>query len=77
MHLALNMATFAKEEFSRGAMVETQYLIRKPHAKVREQKKLGVEFPGHKKVKAVKGRHMAMLHQHYTAGRLPHQNGTV
>jgi len=48
MRLALNMATLAKESFSRAAIEETKYLINKPRAKVREEKKRGVEFPGHK-----------------------------
>jgi hypothetical protein len=52
MHLALNMAKMAKEGFSRAAREETKYHIKKPHAEVREEKKQGVEFPGHNKVKA-------------------------
>ena len=47
MHLALKMARMAKAGFWRAAVGETQYLIQKPHAKVREEKKRGVEFPGH------------------------------
>ena len=48
MRLALNMAKMAKEGFSRAAIEETKYLIKKPRAEVREEKKRGVEFPGHK-----------------------------
>jgi len=48
MRLALNMAKMAKEGFSRAAIEETKYLIKKPCAEVREEKKRGVEFPGHK-----------------------------
>src|SRR5882757_4333957 len=59
MHLVLNMAKMAKEGFSRAAIEETKYLIKKPRAKVREEKKRGVEFPGHKKVKAAIQRHPA------------------
>jgi hypothetical protein len=34
MCLALNMAKMAKEGFSRAAIEETKYLIKKPHAMV-------------------------------------------
>jgi len=50
MRLALNMAGMAKGWFSRTTIAETQYLINKPQAEVRDEKKRGVEFPGHKKV---------------------------
>jgi len=76
MRLALNMATMAKEGFSCAAIEETKYLIKKPCAEVREEKKWGVEFPGHKKVKAAIQRHPAMLHQNQTSGCLPCHNGT-
>jgi hypothetical protein len=49
MRLALNMATMAKEGFSRAATEETKYLIKKPRAEVREEKKRGVEFLGIKR----------------------------
>jgi hypothetical protein len=52
MCLALNMAKMAKEGFSRAAIEETKYLIKKPRTEVREQKKRGVKFPRHNKVKA-------------------------
>jgi hypothetical protein len=68
MRLALNMATMAKEGFSRAALEETKYLIGEQHAEVREEKKRGVEVPGHKKVKAVIQRHPAMLRQNQTSG---------
>ena len=77
MHLALNMAKMAKEGFSRAAIEETKYLIKKPRAEVREEKKRGVEFPGHKKVKAAIQRHPAMLRHNQTPGCLPCQNGTA
>ena len=77
MRLALNMAKMAKECFSRAAIEETKYLIKKPHAEVREEKKRGVEFPGHTKVKAAIQRHPAMLRHNQTTGCLPCQNGTV
>jgi len=39
MCLALNMAKMAKEGFSRAAIEEMEYLIKKPRAEVREGKK--------------------------------------
>jgi hypothetical protein len=77
MHLALNMAKMAKEGFLRAAIEERKYLLKKPRAEVREEKKRGVEFPGHKQVKAAIQRHPAMLGQNQTSGCLPCQNGTA
>jgi len=39
MRLALNMAKMAKESFSRAAIEDTKYLIKKPRAEVREEKR--------------------------------------
>jgi hypothetical protein len=39
MHLAWNMANMAKGRFSDAAVEETQYLIKKPRAEVREENK--------------------------------------
>jgi len=75
--LVLNMAKMAKEGFSRPAMEETQQLIKKPRAEVREEKKRGVEIPGHKKEKAAIERHPAMVYSKHTAGFLPCQNGNA
>jgi len=77
MRLALNMAKMAKGGFSRAAREETQYLIKKPRAEVREEKKRGVEFPGHTKVKAAMERHPAMIYQNQSDGCFPCQNGTA
>jgi len=77
MRLVLNMAKMAKEGFLRAAIEETKYLIKKPRAEVREEKKRGVEFPGHKKVKAAIQRHPAMLHHDQTSGCIPCQNATA
>jgi hypothetical protein len=77
MCLALNMAKMAKEGFSRAAIEETKYLFKKPRAEVREEKTRGVEFPGHKKVKAAIQRNPAMLRHIQTPGCLPCQNGTA
>jgi hypothetical protein len=77
MHLAFNMAKMAKGGFSRTTIEETQQLIKKPHTEVQEEKKPGVEFPGHQKVKAVMERHPAMVYKNHTANCLPCQNGTA
>jgi len=77
MRVALNMAKMAKKEFSCAAIEETKYLIQKPRAEVREEKKRAVEFPGHKEVKAAMQRHPAMLRQNQTSGCLACQNGTA
>jgi len=76
MCLALNMAKLAKEGFSRAAIEEMEYLVKELHAEVREEKKRGVEFPGHKKMMAAKQRHSAMLRQNQSSGCLACQNGT-
>jgi len=77
MHLALNMAKMDKAEFSPAAMEETQFRIRKPHAEVQEEKKRGVEFPGHTDLQAVMESHPAMLRENQTDGCLPCQTGTA
>ena len=77
MRLALNMAKMANEGLSHAAIEETKYLIQKARAEVREEKKRGVEFPGHKTVKAAIQRHPAMLRQNQKSGCLPCQNGTA
>jgi len=75
--LARNMAKMAKGGFSRDAIEETQQQIKKPRAEVREEKKQGVEFPGHQMLKAAMERHPAMVYKNHTAGYLPCQNGTA
>jgi len=77
MRLVLNMAEMAKEGISRAAIEETKYLIKKLRAEVREEKKRGVECPGHKKVKAAIQRHPAMLRQNQTSSCLSCQTGTA
>jgi len=76
MCLALNVAIMAKGECSRATIEETHQLIKKPGAKVREEKNQGVEFPGKKKVKAVIERHPAMIRENQMDGCLSCQNGT-
>jgi len=75
--LAFNMAKMAKEGFSRAAIEETQRLIKKPRAEVREEKMRGVEFPAHEKVKAAIETHPAMVYKNHTDSCLPCQNTTV
>jgi len=77
MRLVLSMAKMAKGGFSRAAIEETQYLMKKPRPKVREEKMRGVEFPGHNKVKAAIERNPAMLRQNHMPGCLPYPNGTA
>jgi len=77
MRLALNMAKITRGGFSRATEEETEYLIKKQYAEVREEKKCGVEFPGHTKVKAAIARHPAMLPQNHMPGCLCCQNGTA
>jgi len=77
MYLAWNMAKMANGWFSCAAMKETQYLSKTPCTEAWEEKKLGVEFPGLKRVKAAIERLQAMLHQNHTAGCFPCHNGTA
>jgi len=77
MHLALSLAKRAKGGFLRTTIDETQQLFKKPRAEVPEEKQRGVEFPGHKKVKAAIERHPAMVYKNHMAGCLPCQNGTA
>jgi hypothetical protein len=77
MRLALNIAKMAKGGFLLAAVEEMQYLIKKPRAEVREEKKRGVEFPGHIKAKAAIARHLAMLRQNQMPGCLPCENATA
>jgi len=77
MCLALNMAKMTKGGFSCAAIEETQQLIKKPRAEVREEQKRGVEFHGPSNVKAAIERHPAMLYENQTDSCLPCQNGTA
>jgi hypothetical protein len=77
MRQALNMAKMAKVVFLRAPVEETKYLIKKPHAEVREEKMWGVEFPAHNKVQTAIQRHPAMLLHNHTSGYHPCQNGNA
>jgi len=76
MRLGMNMAKMAEHGFLRAAIEEKQQLIMKPRAEVREEKKLGVVFPGHNKEKAAIERHPAIVWESQTHGCRPCQNGT-
>jgi hypothetical protein len=76
MCLALNFAKMAKRGFSRTAIEETQHLIKKTRASVREETTSGVEFSGHNKVMAMIGRHLAMVRKKEMDGYLPCRHGT-
>ena len=76
MRLALNMAKMAKGGCSRAAIERTLQRIKMPRAEVREEKKWGVEFPGHGKVKAGIEWHPATVYENQTDGCLPYQDGT-
>jgi len=77
MRLPFNMAKMAPEGFSRATIEETKFLIKKPRAEVRKEKKPGVEFPGHNQVKAAIRRQPAMLRQNQMSASLLCQNGTA
>jgi len=61
--------------FSHATIEETQYLIKKPRAEVRKEKKRGVEFPGHKKVNSAMESYPAVIRQNQWDGCLPRQDG--
>ena len=71
MRLALNMAKMDEEGFSRAANGDTQRLMQKPHAEVREEKKWGVVFRKHNKAQAEIKRHTAMVVENRTEGCRP------
>ena len=76
MRVALNVAKMANGGFSLAAIEETQQLIQKQNAEVCEQKKRGVEFPGHEKVKVAIERNMAMVYKNHPDGCVACYNGT-
>jgi len=75
IRLALNMPKMAKAGFLCTAMAEMEYWMMKCCTEVREERMRGVEFPGHRIVKAMIERHLAMVHQNQMDGCLPCQNG--
>jgi hypothetical protein len=77
MCLALNMAKMAKGRFSQCSKEETQYLIKKFRAKIREEKMWGVEVCGHNIVNAATERYPAMLHRNCSPGCRSCHNATT
>jgi len=77
MRLALITAKMPKGGFSCAAIGETQFLIMKPRAEVREEKKQGAELPGYNNVKIAMEIHPAMLQENLMDGCLPCQNGAA
>jgi len=75
--LALNMAKMANRGSSRAPLEKKQHLIRKPHPEVRDERKRGVEFPGHKRVKAAIERQPAMVIANHMDCCLSCQYGTA
>jgi hypothetical protein len=73
MRLVLNLGKMGKEGFARTAIEDSKYLIKKPHAEVREKKTRRFDFPGHKQVKGVIQSHPAMLRHNQMSGGLPCQ----
>jgi hypothetical protein len=77
MQIALNMVHMAKHGISRSGIKETTHLIKQPRAEIREEMRCGVEFPGHRSVKAVIGKHPAMIYKNQSDGCLPCQNDSI
>jgi len=77
MCLALIIAKMAKEGFLCAAIEETQQLIKKPSAEVRQAKMRSVVFRMYNGVKDAIGGHTAMVRENQTDGSLPCQNGTA
>jgi len=75
MRRALNVAKMAKEGVLHATIEEMQYLMKQPVAKVRNEKKWGVEVPGHEDVKAAMKKHLAMVCGNQMDGCIPYQMG--
>jgi hypothetical protein len=77
IRLALNMAQMAIGGFLCHAIEETQQLLKKPCADVQEEMMCGVVCPGYNKVKAVIGRHPALVCETETDSSLSCKNDTA
>jgi len=71
MRPAVMMAEMPIQWFSSAAIQDSQSLMKKSHTKVQEQKKRGVEFPGHREVKAAIERPLAIVCENEMDGCLP------
>jgi len=77
VRLAMNIAKMAKGGIHGAAIEDMQYLFKKPRAKLRDVMKWVIEFPGEKMLKSAKERHLIMLLQNHTTGRLSWHNCTA
>jgi hypothetical protein len=77
MRLPLDMARTAQGGLSCAALEETKQLIKIPRTEVREEKKSGVQIPGHNKVKAAIARHQAKVRKNQTDGCHSCQSSTA
>jgi len=76
MRFALNMVTMAQQRLLRAAIKESQHLIKKPRARVREETRRRVAVLGYNKVTAAIERHLVKFRENQTDSCLPCQNGT-
>jgi hypothetical protein len=77
MRPALNIAKMPNGGFSHTAIEETEQVIKKALAEVREEMQRGVEFPGHNQVIVAMERHPAMVCENQTDSCLRCHNGTA
>jgi len=63
MRHSCSMAKMARGEISIAAIEETHCLINNPRNEVRDEKKQGVEFPGHRMVKSAIERQLPMVRE--------------
>lgn len=77
MGLALNVAKIAKVGFPHTTIKETQDQIKIPHVDVKESRKQGVQFVGHRNLKDGFERHPAMCCENQTCGCLHCHNCTT
>jgi hypothetical protein len=73
MRIALNMVHMATHGISRSGIEETTHLIKKPRAEKRRR----VEFPGHRSLKVVIGKHPAMMYENQSDGCLPCHHDSI
>jgi len=77
IRLALNIGKMPQGGFLCSTIEEMQHVIKNPCSNVQGEKPWGVEFPGHKKVKTVRQRHLTMVRENQTDGGLPCRSGTA
>lgn len=75
LRLAINTIDKAINGLTWTNCQETVNIIRKPRAELREEKRKGITFEGHKSVKAVLGTHPAMVYENQGRGCLVCQDG--